>query len=1381
MRTEAQMIQDELGARRGAKRTRDDQGAEEPARQSVSYVGQTTQFDGPASAAPRSGEAEVCRNMRDRGYCRYGKECRFSHNVQPGGRTCSFGNNFSSNSSNRSQGGFSSNRGQGGMNGGRHSSNNGQGGRSQGGNRNGASSVCYEFAAMGHCSRNNCRFAHAAAAAGPKQESGGGGYKKELVQFAQVFSVESEQAIINGSQSGSAGPHRILVDSCASVDLTPRRDFIADLRPLEVPVSIRGALGKTALATLGGDGRIPVGNGQVLLIPAMVFCDQLQDTLLSQVKLQQRGHTIKLGRDEGLFVNESQTVAIPISYKGNIFTLMIETGEQQRPATHNTAEAHAATRSMSARETPAEEKESPAEPAPAATANTATPVIPDLSIRAHALYGHLCGRKLDQLIEHEAAEGLTIHKKHPSHKLLIAHCDACMKAKMKRVAFATEMKHLAEAPNDEVVADSIGPITVQTAKEDGSVQIAKYYVSMVTDVFARHLAAQVLPDKHPSDHVIDYFPWAEIQTGRKLKHFHTDGGNEYNKAERVLKSHGVTVTRTPVHTPQRNAIAERKNRTIVEMARAFLLAADLDPNIFWIFALETAVFIHNRVTVVHPHNKTPHELFTGHKPDVSWLRVFGAPAWVRIANTDVNPAKMDARGEQGIFVGYDTKRALCYRVWVNGKVIVSRDVQFDEQQLLARKAPRRDGNGGGDERQAKIDRCMPSSLSDSNREPSPDSAEDEATAPPSMPEDEEMADARTLKKIAAAENGRKANPRTPPTRESTREKKQTKQTGMNPDDFGVFAVSSNTHDANKLAPALPRVRVSEIRIPRNLREVLRSPYSAQWRAAMDKEFDSIKEHDTFEVVERPEGTNVVTCKWVFDVKADKDGFVARFKARLVARGFSQQYGVDYTETYSSVVRFKALRVLYSVCAIRGYTLELMDVNSAYLNAPLKERVYMAQPEGYAQRDRGVPLVWLLKKSLYGLRQSGRQWAEHLTAFLLFLGFTRCKSDPGVYVRKSASGKPILIAVYVDDIPSAFDEEDREEWEEIKRQFAVKYSIKFLGEADWLLNMRITRDRANKLLLIDQERYIRDALEEIGLDEGHGAKNPGAQGPMVKADCPSTPQEQEDMRGVPYRRFVGLLSWLAQTYRPDIAHAVNEAAQFAQNPGETHWRAVLQILRYLRETAHFALVFDGNLDSGAFASPAGGPSSPMVVFADANWGGDKDSRRSTTGWLIRLGRCPIDWRSHKQPTVALSSCEAEYMAICDATQSAMWLHQLLGEIGFLAWMCPNATPPPVPLILSDNKSAIALAHNDGSHGSSKHIDIKHHFIREQVAAKFVSLQWVSTHDQVADIFTKVLKTHIFNKFRDQLVTPRSAHNANGQNRKAEGAAAPGQGGAPRTAH
>jgi hypothetical protein len=270
--------------------------------------------------------------------------------------------------------------------------------------------------------------------------------------------------------------------------------------------------------------------------------------------------------------------------RGNVFTFMIkEEPSHSAAASQTIAEAQAATRSMRIQET-AEEEKPAAEPPSAAESSTAASPIPASSIRAHALYGHLCGRKLDQLIEHNAADGLSIQQKHASHKLLIANCAACMMAKMKRTAFGKEMNHLAAAPNDQIVADSIGPITVQKTNAGGTVETSKFYISMVTDVWTRHLAAQVLADKHPSDHVISYYHWAKVQTGRDLKHFHTDGGKEYNRAETVLESRGVKVTRTPIHTPQWNAIAERKNRTIVEMARAFLLYADLDPDVFWMFA-----------------------------------------------------------------------------------------------------------------------------------------------------------------------------------------------------------------------------------------------------------------------------------------------------------------------------------------------------------------------------------------------------------------------------------------------------------------------------------------------------------------------------------------------------------------------------------------------------------------------------------------------------------------------------------------------------------------------------------------------------------------------------------------------------------------------------
>lgn len=416
---------------------------------------------------------------------------------------------------------------------------------------------------------------------------------------------------------------------------------------------------------------------------------------------------------------------------------------------------------------------------------------------------------------------------------------------------------------------------------------------------------------------------------------------------------------------------------------------------------------------------------------------------------------------------------------------------------------------------------------------------------------------------------------------------------------------------------------------------------------------------------------------------------------------------------------------------------------------------MQQPEGYERGAAGS--VCLLQKALYGLKQSGREWREHLDAFLLSVGFRRCTSDPCVYVLRSARGNPILLCVYVDDIPAAFDEADRDEWEGIKRQFADKYKIKFLGEADWMLNMRIRRDRPRRLLWLDQQSYVASMLEEFQLDEARAVGHPGAQEELTAAGCPSTAEEAEQMKKVPYRRVIGLLTYLANCTRPDIAHAVNSAAQFAQNPGAQHWRGVMQILRYLCGTDHYALLFDGNAQGGAAAaaSAAEGAASsssvsPLTVFADANWGNCKDTRRSVTGWLIRLGNSWVDWCCQKQATVALSSCEAEYMAVSAATQGAIWMQQLLEEMAFMEWTNGGAKSPPVPLVLCDNKSAIAMGHTDALHSRSKHIDIRHHFIREQIERGRIALQWISTQDQVADILTKTLQPRIFLRFRDQLV-------------------------------
>ena len=1341
MRIEAQKIQDELTKKgSSSKRVRE----EEPEQShEVSFAGDAQ----PASSRPAPTTFQhPCRNFQKFGTCKYGSDCKFSHSVSRGNNSQSHGRMMGNNRN-----------GQGGMNGNfnRNSNNGGQGGpfssgngSSNGSNSNGrnGSGVCWQFAATNKCSRGaQCRFQHVS-----------GSSMKPEVQFAEVMQVQGDHIVLDDPKAKKKGAHRIIGDSAASVHLTPRRDFIRNLRPLNHPIEIRGAFGKTSIATHYGDGFIPVGDGHVLSMPEVVLCESLQDTLLCLVRLLKDGHSLDVNESGGTFFDRTGEFAIPISLKGNIFTFMIESQHESLPK----EEANVTTRSMESRQVEPEAKEHAAEPPVAAASplpvlQESASSIPPSSLLAHARYGHRCGRKIDQLVEHNAADGLVITRKHPSHKLLVAKCDACLLAKSTRVAFGKSMNHIAEAPNDKLVADVIGPICVREKGEDGSVKEVKYYISMLTDVFSRNCAALIMPDKRPSDHVIAYWHRSKVETGRELKHFHTDGGKEYNHAESALVDRGVKVTRTPIHTPEWNAVAERGNRDTVEMTRSLCFHAYLDPNEFWRYAVETAVFIRNRVTVVQHLNKTPYELFTGRKPNLSLLRVFGCKATVH--STELHPGKFDARGQIGIFVGYDMVRDLCYRVWVNGRIIVSRDVRFDEQVF-----PGASEKSEADkvELQERIAKCLPTPsplnpMRESADLSAMDAQEDVSDSSSSESADESMpqVDRATMKKIAASEKVALNKAQEHPHRRSARARIATKHTGLNPDDFGRMAFTVE-HDAT--TPSKP-LRASDVPIPSTVRRALASPFAAQWQAAMDKEMSSLRAHAVFAVVDRPAaGVNVVTCKFVFAVK-EKNGEVLRFKARLVACGYTQQEGVDYVETYAQVARLKTVRVFLAMVTIRDLHLELMDVETAYLNAPLKEQVYMAQPEGYASGGEGA--VWLLKKALYGLKQSGREWHQMIDAFIQSLGFVPCKTDSCLYAKTSRRGHVMLILLYVDDIPGAFCEEDRAEWEEIKAAFAARYKIKFLGEADWFLGMRITRDRARKLLFLDQQSYVESVLEEFRMEECQVATHPGTQEELRKDQCPNTPEEVEAMRRIPYRAAVGSLNYVMQCTRVDIRYAVHLVAQFAQNPGAIHWRAVLQILRYLAGTKHYGLLYDGNVNADAaptFSTPhtSNAPSkSLLTLMADAAHANCPETRYSTTAHVAYLGRCLVDWMLHKQPTVALSSCEAEYMAISDAVQTAMWLKQLLEEVAFTGSNTHGgADASPIPLLLSDSRSAIALAQNDTLHSRSKHIDIRHHFIRDAVHKKIIVLEWVSTHDQLADIMTKTLPPRTFIKLRDSLVHP-----------------------------
>ena len=475
------------------------------------------------------------------------------------------------------------------------------------------------------------------------------------------------------------------------------------------------------------------------------------------------------------------------------------------------------------------------------------------------------------------------------------------------------------------------------------------------------------------------------------------------------------------------------------------------------------------------------------------------------------------------------------------------------------------------------------------------------------------------------------------------------------------------------------------------------------------EYQSLKENDTWDLVELPSGHKPIGCKWVFKTKHDKNGKIERFKARLVAKGYAQKYGVDYNETFSPVVRFSSIRALLAFAVQNEMLVHQMDVVTAFLNGNLKEDIYMEQPPGYTQPGR-ENLVCKLKKSLYGLKQSPRCWSTAFREHLESNQFKQSAADPCVFVR-SEETHVTIIAVYVDDL--IIITKTPEKMEEVKTSLAARFKMKDLGKLHYCLGITIEQDDEKKCLWLHQRQYISTILEKYGLSQAKPATTPAD----INVKLTKDDEVSKAVDPVQYQSMVGSLLYAATATRPDIAHAVGVVSKFNARPSEAHLTAVKRILRYLKKTVDLAIKYEKKEDT------------VLVGYSDADWAGDQDDRHSTTGNLFVMSGSPVSWLSKKQPMVSLSTSEAEYVALSSATQEAVWLRRLFDDLQ------ANLKEPTV--VMEDNQGAIAMAKNPVSHHRTKHIDIRYHYVREAVQEGVINLHYCPSEKMVADILTKSL--------------------------------------------
>ncbi|OWZ06002.1 LOW QUALITY PROTEIN: polyprotein [Phytophthora megakarya] len=458
----------------------------------------------------------------------------------------------------------------------------------------------------------------------------------------------------------------------------------------------------------------------------------------------------------------------------------------------------------------------------------------------------------------------------------------------------------------------------------------------------------------------------------------------------------------------------------------------------------------------------------------------------------------------------------------------------------------------------------------------------------------------------------------------------------------------------------------------------------------------------------------IGCRWVFAKKRDENGRVIRFKARLVAKGFKQKLGVDFFETYSPVANTNSIRVVY------GYIMKQLDADTAFLNSGLKDLVYMEVPPFGIENDGNH--ICQLNKAIYGLKQAANAWNKTIHQVFTKNGFKSCGADQCVYVKCSKNGY-----VYLDDMIIAAKTSD--EIREVKNTLKAVFKMIELGAAAFILGMEIDHDKEVGTLMIKQARYIGDVAERFGQRDAKRVDNPCAYNLKVsKTQSPGTDAERAEMRSKPYRSLIGRLLYITTCTRPDVAYVVTQLSRFLDNPGLEHWRAAIPVLRYLKTKREFGIVYDRG--SGGIKAEA---------YTDAGWGSNIDDRRSVSGVLVMIGNAPVVFKSKFQRTVALSSAEAEYMALSLCTQEVLWGRAMLKDMGHEH---PEGTQ-----VWEDNQGANALVSNARYDARTKHVDIRHHFIRENVEDGTVKIGYIDTKHQLADMLTKALGTKTLQYLRN----------------------------------
>ena len=906
-------------------------------------------------------------------------------------------------------------------------------------------------------------------------------------------------------------------------------------------------------------------------------------------------------------------------------------------------------------------------------ASVTPPVSHDDAMLLHERLGHPCDRVMMQAMRvHAAHDGV---------------CVVCALAKSRHAPVARAVAVTPPLrPGSIIAVDIMGPVNVPTFSG------GKYVLAFIDRASRAILGAYIMRTKDEAPSFIDKLAIdAPRLTDQAVRlglgvTLQSDNDSVFRSAKFQVQctKYGVNLRCSAPYLPAQNGLIERIWGTLMPRVRALLISGHL-PDQFWGLALKHAVMLYNMLPHSALEGMSPLQAATGDVPDLSVLRVFGAPAYAVVPVDE--RTKLAPVARPGVWVGYQPLNR-CDKVFLHDSHTLI--------EVLKPKVDEREAVRGG---AFRAERHVPDLSPTEEADGGISAAVDVVNV--SLPDVEPV--------------------------------------------FGhATALTADAYDAPSAVWAQDALETAFAAVPDGTAPTLATedpttpaqafsgPQAAEWRAATRAEFATQGANKTWELVpvtSVPAGTQIFEAKLVFKTRYDRLGHMKGRKVRICVRGFVQRPG-DVAGTFAPVARLDSVRLAMAVAAQLGWTISHADVVSAFLNVRLPEPRYMRVPPGVDAVDAsGTPVICRVLNALNGFIDSPRLFAERLSAVLLSFGFARCVADPCVYVRARLYARSAMfLAVWVDDLLAVAPthEDAAQFFAELTQQLPVVDE----GPVKWYLGMAVTISMTD--VKLTQTAYVSSLLQRIyGLD---ASSFKPVDTPLEPGVIPCRAQPGDTMADATrYRALVGALLYVTVCTRPDIAFAVGQLARHMAAPTTDHWDSATRVARYLMTTAAEGITYQvGSL-------------MPLMGYADASYAADEDDRRSVGAAVFFVAGGPVSWRSRTQSIVALSSTEAEYIALCEAAQDSVFLRRLYAAM-------TGREERPVHL-REDSQPCIAIA-SDATlvKRATRHVQVKYHFIRQCVADGTVKLSNVPSARMVADILTKALPRPQFRVLRKLMLGP-----------------------------